>query len=295
MSSYDGDLIITLDTGLEITITNDMLVLPHTYIDQDTGNLVAEDTAEPDLLIDSLQASRESDMASFGSVFFSAAYLSVNLDAGKFKLWSANVDTQNSTQDFRALDTENAEATTLCQAGSAPTTTSGVTSATAVPDDEQGKLSTGATAGISVGVIVAVIGAVGGFALYWMRRRKRSAAYMAADMGDTSAGSSHKELPPANDRHQPVESWMFELQDAHSGGHHRQEVHEDWVHKYEMPEDARSGGYQSRELHEDWVQKYEMPEDARSGGYHRRELHEDWVQKYEMPDSGPSPRHELSG
>lgn len=294
MSSYDGDLVITLDSGLEITITNDMLVLPHTYLDQDTGDLVAEDTTEPDLLIDSLQASRESDMASFGSVFFSAAYLSVNLDAGRFRLWSANVDTQNSTQDFRALDAENAEATTFCQAGSAPTT-SDVTSGTAVPDDEQGKLSTGATAGISVGVIVAVIGAVGGFVLYWMRGRKRPAAYMAADMGDTSAASSHKELPPGNYRQQPVESWMFELQDAHSVGHHRQEVHEDWVNKYEMPEDARSGGYQSRELHEDWVQKYEMPEDARSGGYHRRELHEDWVQKYEMPGSGPSPRHELSG
>lgn len=232
-----------------------MLVVPHTYIDQDTGNTVANDTTEPDLLIDSLQGDRETDMASFGSIFFSAAYLSVNLDVGKFTLWSANVDTENSTQDFRALDTENDEVTTLCQAGdtnvqsnstgSAPTT-SGITSGTAAPDDE--KLSTGATAGISVGVIVAVIGAVGGFLLYWMRRRKRRAAYVAAEMADTSASSLRKELPTGNDRHQlPVESGMFEMQDAHSGG------------------------------------------------YHRRELHEDWVQKHEMPDSGPRPRHELAG
>lgn len=196
-------------------------------------------------------------MASFGSIFFSAAYLSVNLDVGKFTLWSANLDTENSTQDFRALDTENNEAATLCQAGdtgvqsnstgSAPTT-SGITSGNdTAPDDEQGKLSTAATAGISVGVIIAVIVAVGGFVLYWMRRRKRRAAYTAAEMADTSASSSHKELPSGNDRHQLVQSRMFELQDDHSGG------------------------------------------------YHRRELHEDWVQKYEMPDSGPRPRHELAG
>lgn len=233
-----------------------MLVVPHTYIDQDTGDVVAEDAAEPDLLIDSLQGERETDMASFGSIFFSAAYLSVNLDVGKFTLWSANVDTDNSTQDFRALDTKNDEATTLCQAGdtnvqsnstgSAPTT-SGAASGNTAPDDEQGKLSTGATAGISVGVIVAVIGAVGGFVLYWMRRKKRRAPYTAAEMADTSASSSHKELPSENDRHQHVQSGMFEMQDAHSGG------------------------------------------------YHRRELHEDWVRKYEMPDSGPRPRHELAG
>lgn len=183
-------------------------------------------------------------MAAFGSLFFSAAYLSVNLDAGKFTLWSANVNT-SSSPDFRALDTSNDETTTFCQAGdtdvqsnstgSAPTT-SGITSGTAAPEDQQGKLSTGATAGISVGVIIAVIGAVGGFVLYWMRRRKRRAAYVAAEMADTSGSSLHKELPTENNRHQSAQSERFEMQDAQSGGYHRRELHEDWVRKYEMPD-----------------------------------------------------------
>lgn len=254
-SSYDGDLLITLDTGLKITLSNDLLVVPHTYIDQETGDIVAEDTTEPDLLIDCLQGVRETDMAAFGSLFFSAAYLSVNLDAGKFTLWAAN-STTNSKQDFRALDTKNDESTTLCQAGETDVqsnstgsepTTSGIASGTTAPDEEQDKLSTGATAGIAVGVIIAAIGAIGGFLLYWMRRRKRRAEYMAAEMADTSGSSSQKELPAGNDRHQSTRNDPFELQDDHSGG------------------------------------------------YHRRELHEDWVQKYEMPDSGPPIRHELSG
>lgn len=157
-----------MDTGLKITLFNDLLVVPHTYIDQETGDTVAEDTDEPDLLIDCLEGVRETDMAAFGSLFFSAAYLSVNLDAGRFTLWAAN-STKNSEQDFHALDTKNEESTTLCQAGetdvqsnstgSAPTT-SGIASGTAAADEEQDNLSTGATAGIAVGVIIAVIGAV---------------------------------------------------------------------------------------------------------------------------------------
>lgn len=95
-----------------------------------------------------------------------------------------------------------------------------------------------------------------------MRRRKRRADYVAAEMADTSGSSSHKELPIGNDRHQSTESDPFELQDSQ---HHP----------------FRSD---PSEL-----------QDAQSGGYHRRELHEDWVQKYEMPDSGPPTRHELSG
>lgn len=66
---------------------------------------MAEDIAKPDLLIDCLQGDRETNIAAFREVFFSAAYLSVNLDAGKFSLWPANVTT-DSSQDLRALDTE---------------------------------------------------------------------------------------------------------------------------------------------------------------------------------------------
>jgi hypothetical protein len=247
---------MTMDTGLKITISNDHLVVPHTYFDQDTGDIVAEDTTEPDLLIDSLQGERQDHMAPFGSILFSAAYLSVNLDAGKFTLWSANVTT-NSSPNFRALDTKNDETTTFCQAGdtdvqsnstgSSPTA-SGIALGTAALDDEQGKLSTGATAGIAVGVIIAVIGAVGGFVFYWMKRRQRRAPYMAAEMADTpadtSGSSSHKELPTGHDRHQPLQSATFELQDAHSGGYHRRELHEDSVQKYEMPDSGPPTRYE---------------------------------------------------
>lgn len=99
--------------GLQITLSNDLLIVPHTYINQDTGDTIAEDTTEPDLLIDYLEGDRESDIAAFGSPFFSAAYLLVNLNTGKFTLWSANVN-MSSDPDFHALDTTNDETTTFC-------------------------------------------------------------------------------------------------------------------------------------------------------------------------------------
>lgn len=79
--------------------------------------------------------------------------------------------------------------------------------------------------------------------LYWMRRRKRRAAYVAAE--DISGSSSHKELPTGSNGHQSVQSEPFEMQDAQP--------------RFEM-QDAQSGGYHRRELHEDWVRKYEMPD-----------------------------------
>lgn len=77
--SFDGDIIVTLDTGFSVTLPNELLVVPHLYIDQETDDIVAEDGDEPDLLIDSMQDVNANDMAMFGSVFFSAPYLTVNV------------------------------------------------------------------------------------------------------------------------------------------------------------------------------------------------------------------------
>lgn len=254
------------------------LVQPHTYIDQDTGDLITdEDMSEPDMLIDSQQDINANDMASFGAMFFSAAYMAVNLDAGKFTLWAANAN--STTEDLRALDADHEEVTTWCQPGDknvqsnsteSDPTTSSVPSATAAADDDdnQGGLTTGATAGVVVGVIVGALTVVGGLVLFWIRRRKRRAEYMAAELGDTSGSGSNKDFTTGTDRHQSDQSGglgsPFEA--------------------YELHDSART------ELHPQSVQKFEL-HDARSG---RPELHEESVQKFEMPESGPPTRYELA-
>ncbi|KAG8161317.1 hypothetical protein KVR01_009581 [Diaporthe batatas] len=294
--AYDGDLLITLDTGLTVTLTNDNLVQPHTYIDQDTGDLIVDDDmSEPDLLIDSEQDINENDMATFGSLFFQAAYMAVNLDTGKFTLWAANTNS-SSTADFRALDADHEEVTSWCEAGdkdvqsnstASDPTTSSVSSATAAADDSGGGLSTGATVGIAIGVAIGAFAIIGGLVL-WIRSRKRRSEYMAAELGDSSGSGSNRDLTTGADRHQPDQNGgpqsSFEAYELHDST--RPELHPESVQKFEL-HDARSG---RPELHPESVQKFEL-HDARSG---RPELHEDSVQKFEMPESGPPTRYELS-
>lgn len=273
--SFDGDLIVTLDTGFSVTLPNELLVVPHLYIDQETGDIVAEDGDEPDLLIDSMQAVNANDMAMLGSVFFSAAYLTVNVDAGKFKLWSANA-TGNPDQDLRALNTENEDVTTICEAEGNSTVDSNSTETAPTESDtpsgsadQAGGLSTGAKAGIAVGVVAAAATALGAFAMYRLRKKKR-AAYMAANLEASSGSGSNNNLTGGQNPRQPApgtygrQGEVVELQDSQFAVP-RPEMHEDSVHKYEMP-----------------------------GTVPRSEMHEDSVYKYEMPDTGPPIRHELA-
>lgn len=245
--SYDGDIIITLDTGLSVTLPNELLVVPHTYIDQETGEIIAEDGNEPDLLIDSSQGVNANDMAMFGSIFLSAAYLTVNVDAGKFKLWSVST-IGNGSQDLRAVDVENEDMTTICKdegdpsvesnsTGTAPTDSADIPSGSA---DQQGGLDTGEIVGIAVGVVVAATTAAGAFVLYRLRKKRKS-VYMAAELEASSGSASNYHLPGGQDPRQPAprafgrQCEAFELQDPQYAGP-RPELHEDSVYKYEVPD-----------------------------------------------------------
>lgn len=242
---------MTLDTGFSITIPNESLVVPHTYINQETGDMVVdEDGDEPDLLIDSLQGVNENDMAVFGATFFSAAYLTVNVDAGKFKLWAANT-TENVTPDLRALNEDNEEVTTVCKSdgnpnvdsnstGTAPTESD--TLSGSADDEGSGGLTTGGIAGVAVGVVAAAVIAVLGFVLYRMRKKRAAAAYAAAELDDSAGsgrGSKSYYYPGGQDPGQPspdafgAQGQAFELHNSHFV---RMELPEDSAHKYEMPD-----------------------------------------------------------
>lgn len=89
---------------------NDLLVVPNAYIDQQTGDTVANTTG-PDLLINSLQDVSSDEMAVLGSSFLEVAYLMCNLDSGQFSFWSAF---PTLAEDIVAVDTAHSDVTDFC-------------------------------------------------------------------------------------------------------------------------------------------------------------------------------------
>ncbi|KIH93389.1 hypothetical protein SPBR_04181 [Sporothrix brasiliensis 5110] len=162
---YDGDLTITLQSGLSVRIPNDQLVRPHTAIDQTTGNILVNTTA-PDLVIDSLQNVQATKLAQLGWQFFSSAYLLVNQDAREFTLWAAN---PTAAEDLVAVDTTGAEITDFCASSAGTNTTAGSGGA---PGPGHASPPTGVIVGSAVAA-VAVIGIVVGLLVWWLRRRRR--------------------------------------------------------------------------------------------------------------------------
>ncbi|ERS95387.1 hypothetical protein HMPREF1624_08265 [Sporothrix schenckii ATCC 58251] len=162
---YDGDLTITLQSGLSVRIPNDQLVRPHTAIDQTTGDILVNTTA-PDLVIDSLQNVQATKLAQLGWQFFSSAYLLVNQDAREFTLWAAN---PTAAEDLVAVDTTGADITDFCAASAGTNTTAGSGSA---PNSGHASPPKGVIAGSAVAA-VAVISIVVGLLVWWLRRRRR--------------------------------------------------------------------------------------------------------------------------
>ena len=168
---YDGDLTITLQSGLSVRISNQQLVQPHTSINQTTGAVLVNNTS-PDLLLDSLQNVQATKLAQLGWQFFSAAYLLVNQDAHEFTLWEAN---PTSDQDLVAIDKSGVEITNFCAASADMNSTdsgdggSGILGATSKTSATS--VSTGVVAG-SVVAGVAVIGIIAGLPVWWIRRRR---------------------------------------------------------------------------------------------------------------------------
>lgn len=165
---YDGDLTITLQSGLSVRIRNDQLVQPHTSINQTTGAIVVNNTA-PDLVINSLQNVQATQLAQLGWQFFSAAYLLVNQDAHEFTLWEAN---PTAEEDMVAVDTTGADISTFCSASTvSSTSTAGGERNGTTTTETSSSLSAAVIAG-SVAASVAAVGLVSGLLLWWILRRR---------------------------------------------------------------------------------------------------------------------------
>ena len=82
---FYGDMTIVLDGGLNITITNDLLVTPDQYV-EDSGAIVANSSAQEVLI----QPTSDVALPLLGRQFFAKAYLFVDYDSAEGTLWAAS-------------------------------------------------------------------------------------------------------------------------------------------------------------------------------------------------------------
>jgi len=174
---YQGSLGVVFDSGLELTIPNELLVVPEKLID-DSGKVQINSTSA-EVLIQPTLGANAADTPLIGKQFFSSTYLFVNHDAGTFTIWQAN-----STTDTRLVsvgsdcEVVKIQETPLVPAPSSSNNPlSGATdrpeTAPETENDSPG-LSTGLITGIAVGAagLLAAVAVI--IYLCFVRRKKKA-------------------------------------------------------------------------------------------------------------------------
>ncbi|MCJ1286682.1 hypothetical protein MMC26_006028 [Xylographa opegraphella] len=201
---YQGDLTFTFESGLQIAVTNDQLVVPVWEINKNGIAVQNNDTLRR-VLINPLGWPIINDQPILGQTFLTAAYLSVNYDSNEFTIANVNV-------------TESSNIVAIGPSGTCipqpPMSITPSGSNTTITSDSSTSIAPGAIAGIVIGtVVILAILAIG--LLFFLRRRKaqqHSTPYptdpkgptppqYAADpksagyAGELPAGEHPKELP----------------------------------------------------------------------------------------------------
>jgi len=176
-SRYQGSLGVVFDSGLELSIPNELLVVPEKMID-DSGKVQINSSAAA-VLIQPTLGENAADTPLVGKQFFSSTYLFVNHDAGTFTVWQAN-----STADTRLVSVgSDCEVVKTAETPLAPAPSSSNNPspeatnlpATASDTKEDGpSLATGVIVGIVVGG-VALLAAIAGIIYFCLVRRKKKA------------------------------------------------------------------------------------------------------------------------
>jgi hypothetical protein len=188
---YQGSLQVVLDDGLELTIPNELLVVPEKLID-DSGEVKLNQTYA-EVLIQPTLEDNQGDTPLIGKQFFSSTYLFVDHDAGTFTIWQAN-----STSDTRLISVGNGCSVTKAQDGQSAPKTQNASETQNAPEtqNESGGLSTGAIVGIVTGATGALAALAAIIALAYLKRRKRRRASSENSLlSDSSPREDHKSDP----------------------------------------------------------------------------------------------------
>ena len=197
ISRYQGSLGVVFDSGLELSIPNELLVVPEKMID-DSGK-VQINSSSAAVLIQPTLGDNAADTPLIGKQFFSSTYLFVNHDAGTFTVWQAN-----STSDTRLVSVGgDCEVIETQESPLAPAPSSSDNSlpeatdspATASDTEKDGPvLATGVIVGIAVGA-AAVLAAVAGIIYLCFVRRKKKAPSEKGLLVHHNPSDDHKHNP----------------------------------------------------------------------------------------------------
>ena len=172
VSSFQGSLGVVLDDGLELTIPNELLVVPQKLID-DSGE-VKINTTYSEVLLRPTLGNDAADIPMVGKPFFSSTYLFVDHDAGTFTVWQAN-----NTKETRLVSVGgNCD---IPESEESPASSSPTGEVTQKTDDiaqgsletESKALSTGTVVGIAVGAASSLIALAIIIYACFVRRKKR--------------------------------------------------------------------------------------------------------------------------
>lgn len=181
LHSYDGDLTISLSSGLSVRVPNSQFMTPFVQIGYDGARFYNESIKE------FLYNSVGNQPATLGRYFLTAAYLMVNHDANSFTLWQGN-PTSSSTL-VPVLDEQAAAA---CGNATGVVQQSATATASASSNASSGGVSTGAIVGAAVGGVAALAAIAGIIAFLFRRRRQQRAAEASA----VKAGENDRMIYP---------------------------------------------------------------------------------------------------
>jgi hypothetical protein len=161
-----------LDNGLELTIPNELLVVPQKLID-DSGE-VQINTTYSEVLLRPTLGNDAADIPMVGKQFFSSTYLFVDHDAGTFTVWQAN-----NTKDTRLVSvgsncdlTESEEsAPSSSPTGNSPQATDDSPPSASGTDDNG--ISTGTIVGVAIGAAGSLVAIAIVVYVCFVRRKKR--------------------------------------------------------------------------------------------------------------------------
>ena len=167
-SRYDGNLTISIDPGLDITIPNHQLVVPE-YNTDSTGQNYIKDGTKREVLINSLQQVNANDKIVLGLPFFTSAYMMVDNDREQFTIWKSQATTDSNLFAMPPLHCD----TPATSARPSPTSPASHTPSVTDAIHEPTPISSGTIAGAVVGGFAGTALFLLGFFFIWRRRRTR--------------------------------------------------------------------------------------------------------------------------